>query len=100
MNKIQTLIIAIGCSCLSWSANAQVVSEVVSIQPGYTNQVFYNMNSGELSNITHTDWDIAFQLRGFAARSSLIRRIMFDFGKQIKIFLNGQRCCLLTLLEL
>lgn len=67
MNKIQTLIIAIGCSCLSWSANAQVVSEVVSIQPGYTNQVFYNMNSGELSNITHTDWDIAFQLRGFAA---------------------------------
>lgn len=67
MNKIQTLIIAIGCSCLSWSANAQVVSEVVSIQQGYTNQVFYNMNSGELSNITHTDWDIAFQLRGFAA---------------------------------
>ncbi len=67
MNKIQTLIIAIGCSCISLSANAQVVSEVVSIQPGYTNQVFYNMNSGELSNITHTDWDIAFQLRGFAA---------------------------------
>ena len=67
MNKIQTLIIAIGCSCISLSANAQVVSEVVSIQPGYTNQVFYNMNSGELSNITHTDWDVAFQLRGFAA---------------------------------
>ncbi len=67
MNKIQTLIIAIGCSCISFSANAQVVSDVVSIQPGYTNQVFYNMNSGELSNITHTNWDIAFQLRGFAA---------------------------------
>ncbi len=67
MNKIQTLILAIGCSCISFSANAQVVSDVVSIQPGYTNQVFYNMNSGELSNITHTNWDIAFQLRGFAA---------------------------------
>jgi hypothetical protein len=67
MNKIQTLIVAVVCSCLSMSANAQVVSEVVSIQQGYSNQVFYNMNSGELSNITHADWDIAFQLRGFAA---------------------------------
>jgi hypothetical protein len=65
MNKILTLTIAIACSFISLSS--QTVSETISIQPGYTNQVFYNMSSGQLSNITNTDWDIAFQLRGFAA---------------------------------
>jgi Secretion system C-terminal sorting domain len=67
MNKILTLTIAIACSFISLSSTAQTVSETISIQPGYTNQVFYSMNAGEVSNITNTDWDIAFQLRGFAA---------------------------------
>ncbi|MBK7965792.1 MAG: hypothetical protein IPK10_11245 [Bacteroidetes bacterium] len=67
MNKILTGIIAIACSLISLTSTAQIVSETISIQPGYTNQVFYSMNTGELSNITNMDWDIAFQLRGFAA---------------------------------
>lgn len=67
MNKILTLTIAIACSFISLTSKAQTVSETISIQPGYTNQVFYNMSSGQLSNITNTDWDIAFQIRGFAA---------------------------------
>ena len=67
MNKIKMLVIAFASCFIISKANAQMVSEVVSISPGYTNQVFYSMNNGELSNITHTDWDIAFQLRGFAA---------------------------------
>lgn len=67
MNKILTLTIAIACSFISLTSRGQTVSETISIQPGYTNQVFYNMYSGQLTNITNTDWDIAFQLRGFAA---------------------------------
>ncbi len=52
-----------------WTAasKAQMVSQVVSIQPGYTNQAFYSMNNGIVSNVNNTDWDLAFQIRGFAA---------------------------------
>jgi hypothetical protein len=52
---------------LSISEYAQVTSQVISIQPGYTNQTFYNMNNGVVSSVVNTDWDLGFQLRGFYA---------------------------------
>ena len=48
-------------------AMAQQVYDVVSINPGYTNQAYYSMPNGEVSNISNTDWDLAFQISGFQA---------------------------------
>lgn len=47
------------------SSNAQMVGQVISIGPGYANQSFYSMAGGEVSNVSNTDWDLAFQFRGF-----------------------------------
>ena len=47
------------------NANAQV-SQTVSISPGYTNRTFYQMNSGTVSTVSNTNWDLGFQLRGRA----------------------------------
>lgn len=49
------------------NVNGQMTSHVVSINPGYTNQTFYSMSNGILSSVSNTDWDLGFQLRGFAA---------------------------------
>ena len=65
---------------LSTNANAQVVAKTVSIQPGYTNQTFYNMNSGVVSSVTNLDWDLGFQLRGFYAS------IMINSKNNVKLF--------------
>jgi len=40
------------------------VSQTVTIQPGYTNRTFYQMNTGTVSTVSNTDWDLGFQLRG------------------------------------
>ena len=47
--------------------SAQMVADSVSIQSGYTNQAFYNMQNGTVSSVSNQDWDLGFQLRGFAA---------------------------------
>ena len=65
---------------ISTSSNAQVVSKTVSIQPGYTNQTFYNMNSGVVSSVTNLDWDLGFQLRGFYAS------IIINSKNNVKLF--------------
>lgn len=49
------------------SVRAQMVAETISIQQGYANQAFYSMANGQLSNVSNTDWDLAFQIRGYAA---------------------------------
>ncbi|MBL7924940.1 MAG: T9SS type A sorting domain-containing protein [Bacteroidia bacterium] len=67
MKKINTYLLAFLLTLATIQVKAQMTSDVVSIGAGYTNQAFYSMSNGELSNITHTDWDIAFQIRGFAA---------------------------------
>lgn len=67
MKSIQKLWLVLLLLMHMATANAQMVSDIVSIQQGYTNQVFYSMNNGELSNVSNTDWDLAFQIRGFAA---------------------------------
>lgn len=53
----------------SWftKMHAQVIVDSVSIQPGYTNQTYYSMPNGTLSTVSNTDWDLGFQIRGFAA---------------------------------
>ena len=48
-------------------ANAQMTAQTVTINPGYTNQTFYSMANGTVSSVSNTDWDLGFQLRGYAA---------------------------------
>ena len=63
---------------LSSQLIAQNVS--VSMNSGYTNQIFYSMSGGEVANITNEDWDIAFSTDAF---SSTIR---INDGKGVELY--------------
>lgn len=64
-------------------AMAQQVYDVVQINPGYTNQAFYSMPNGEVSNISNTDWDLAFQISGFQAT------IQINGKNNVRLFKSG-----------
>src|SRR6188768_4532289 len=49
-----------------FTVNAQV-SDTVSINPGYTHQVYYSLQNGKTPAVDNTDWELGFQIRGFAA---------------------------------
>ena len=53
MKIFKTTILIITLLIGSIQSKAQVVSDLVSIQQGYTNQVFYSMGNGELSNVSN-----------------------------------------------
>jgi hypothetical protein len=41
------------------------VADQVTLGQGYTEQSFYSLQDGEVSNLSNTDWDIAFLTEGF-----------------------------------
>ena len=45
--------------------SAQVISDQVSLSPGYATQSFYALQDGEVANVNNTDWDIAFMTDAF-----------------------------------
>ena len=63
---LQKLSLAILAGVFTLSATAQT-TDTVTVNPGYTNQTFYSFASGTVSSVSNLDWDLAFQLRGFAA---------------------------------
>jgi len=63
--------------------NAQQVFDVVSIGSGYSNQSFYSMSNGEVSNIDNTDWDLAFQISGFQSS------ILLNSKNDVRLFKSG-----------
>ena len=63
---LQKLSLAILAGAFTLSANAQT-TDTVTVNPGYTNQTFYSFATGTVSSVSNLDWDLAFQLRGFAA---------------------------------
>lgn len=67
MKHLYTCMLALAFTVAGFTSSAQMTADMVSIQPGYTHQSFYSMSNGELSNVSNTDWDLAFQIRGFAA---------------------------------
>ncbi len=69
MKKVFTRVAFILSAILLWSFSmqAQMTSQVVTVNPGYTNQTFYSMNNGTVVSVANTDWDLGFQLRGYAA---------------------------------
>jgi len=58
--------------------NAQ--NTLVTMNSGYTNQIFYSMENGETANINNEDWDIAFSTDAF---SSTIR---INDGKGVELY--------------
>ena len=66
MRTHRLLTIVLSFILITGTMQAQMVSETISIQPGYTHQTFYSLNSGNFSSVLNTDWDLAFQFRGFA----------------------------------
>jgi len=67
---------------LTTSVQGQVY-DVVSIGQGYTNQAFYSLANGEVSNVTNTDWDLAFQISGFQAS------ILVNGKNNVRLFRSG-----------
>ena len=67
LTPIRSMLIAcfICLTCVTVSFG-QTVQDTVSIQPGYTHQVWYSLANGDVDSHINTDWDLAFQLRGFA----------------------------------
>ncbi len=63
---LQKLSFTLLAAVFTISANAQT-TDTVTANPGYTNQTFYSFTSGTVSSVSNLDWDLAFQLRGFAA---------------------------------
>ena len=67
MKTISTISTAV---ILFFSVNLKaqsIVNDSVIIGAGYTGQVYYNLQNGAYPAVSNTDWDLGFQLRGFAA---------------------------------
>ena len=41
--------------------------QTVTVQPGYTHETFYSLSAGTVASQPQAQWDIAFQIGGFAA---------------------------------
>jgi hypothetical protein len=63
---LQKLSFTLLAGLITISSIAQT-TDTVTANPGYTNQTFYSFTSGTVSSVSNLDWDLAFQLRGFAA---------------------------------
>jgi len=59
-------------SFLILNLKAQSINDSTSMQPLYTNQVFYSLDNGEVSNIDNNNWSIAFSVSGNGAAGSSI----------------------------
>ena len=63
MNKINFL--SVFCIILSFSLYSQ--NQSISLQPSYTNQSFYSLENGEISNLNNSDWDLAFSTENMSS---------------------------------
>lgn len=59
-------------SSLLLISKAQAVIDSTSMQGLYTNQVFYSLDNGEVSNVDNNNWAIAFSVSGTGAAGSSI----------------------------
>ncbi|HEX5003572.1 MAG TPA: T9SS type A sorting domain-containing protein [Bacteroidia bacterium] len=65
-------------------AISQPIYDIVSINAGYPNQSFYSMGNGEVSNVSNTNWDLAFQITGFQAT------IRINGKNNVHLYRSGQ----------
>lgn len=48
-------------------ATTAQVDDQVSVQAGYSNQSYYNLENGEVENISNQDWDLGFDASSFGS---------------------------------
>ena len=58
--------ISLAFSLLILNISAQEADSVF-LQTGYSNQSYYNLNTGEVANIDNNDWDLAFSSGGYGS---------------------------------
>jgi hypothetical protein len=69
---MKTLTITIlGILCVTFSKGQSIIDST-SMQAFYTNQVFYSLDNGEVSNVDNNNWAIAFSVGGTGAAGSSI----------------------------
>jgi hypothetical protein len=66
-STLQTLISAVILIVFATFNSSAQTPDTVTSGPGYTQQAFYSFANGTVVSHVNTDWDLAFQLRGFAA---------------------------------
>jgi len=59
---------------------AQEVEDSISMQPGYTNDVFYSLENGEVSAYSGSSWTVAFYNNAMSAA------IMINDGRGVELF--------------
>lgn len=59
---------------LASTAHGQMVSDMVSLGAGYTNESYYSFANGEVANVNDLNWDLAFDLSTYGAAVRLNRR--------------------------
>lgn len=69
MKKIITIL---GLTLIAINVNSQSVNDSISMNTGYTNQVFYSLDNGEVANINNNDWELGFSMYGQGAAGSAI----------------------------
>lgn len=72
---MKKIILSIVVLAAGISSTAQVIEDSVEIGAGYINQSYYNMETGEVSNVSNNNWDLAFDVSAFGATVRLNRRI-------------------------
>jgi len=83
MLRILSIILVVLLSTGVKSYSQGPVYDVVSAGAGYTNQSFYSLQNGEVSNVSNTDWDLAFQISGFQAS------ILVNGKNNVRLFRSG-----------
>ena len=58
------------------------VSESVFLQAGYTNQSYYHLDNGEVTNVDNTNWDLAFDASSMGGSI----RINGSYGTKLYLF--------------
>jgi len=66
--------------------SAQQITDTVTTNPSYANEVYYNLQSGNEQSIQRNDWDLAFASDGIGFGSSVIR---INGGQGTELFLYG-----------
>jgi len=69
MKKLITLL---SVALIGFNANSQSVNDSTSMNTLYSNQVFYSLDNGEVSNIDNNDWELGFSMYGNGAAGSAI----------------------------
>lgn len=59
---------------------AQEVQDSISMQPGYTNDVFYSLSNGEVSQYSGSSWTVAFY------NSAMSASIMINDGRGVELY--------------